>query len=87
MPTLELETIKLEGSTDGQSYVSLHVAINDRTITVDSTAYFKLSGVDEFYRFFRLTCTGNDQASSACYRFHISNFELYGDLKGLSERS
>ena len=70
---------------DGSSYKVLHQASNDASITNGGDAYFAVTtGGDAFYRCFRLTCTGNDQAGagSGCYMycFHICNFELYGDL-------
>ena len=74
---------RLDGSADGANYVTLHTASNDVSLKPSSTTHFAVSGVDglAFYEFFRLTCTGKDQAGGSCFCFHICNFELYGQLQ------
>ncbi len=52
---------KLEGSVDGVTFVALHTAINNPSITPNATAYFEVQDTGAFYRIFRLTCTGCSQ--------------------------
>ena len=79
---------KLEGSADGNTFVVLHTATNNRAINMGTTANFVVT-TEEFFQFFQLTCTGsshnsavrnNTFSSTGGYCFHICNFELYGDV-------
>ncbi|KAH3764150.1 K+ channel tetramerization subfamily protein [Pelomyxa schiedti] len=71
----------LSASIDGQNWEVISNHTNDTALHSQNRASWPIKTTHKFNQF-RVTCTGNDQASGGCYCFHVSGLELYGALEG-----